>query len=89
MVNYDNKKKTKDAIDSMQITPPKCPDSIAKRKAVGEITPIESVDVTASGYEFNCPHCQILVKLIESTETVQCPECTRVFANNGPEHALA
>ncbi len=55
----------------------------------GKVKPSEIVDVIASGYEFHCPRCQILVKLIESTDTVQCPTCTRIYSNNGPEHALA
>ena len=66
-----------------------CPQCKTIIPLIGKVKPIEAVDVIASGYEFHCPHCMLLIKIIESTETVQCPTCTRTYLNNGLEHALA
>lgn len=64
------------------------------RKALGldaiDIDALESVDIIASGYEWECPHCENLNKLIEypSSQAVTCEQCGEVFRADDPEHAM-
>jgi protein-arginine kinase activator protein McsA len=48
----------------------------------------ELVDLVASGYEWICPHCELLNKEIEALDMVTCSNCGRTFEANPPEHAL-
>ncbi len=47
----------------------------------------EPVDVIASGYEWTCPICGMLINEIEYTEQVTCGICSEDFKTNFPEHA--
>ena len=45
------------------------------------------IDIIASGYEWECPHCEMLNHEIELTETVMCSNCYRHFRTNDHHHA--
>ena len=47
----------------------------------------ETVDLIASGYEWDCPHCDAPNREIEITERVTCSECKHTYETNPPEHA--
>jgi len=47
----------------------------------------ETVDVIASGYEWECPHCETLNNEIELTETVMCSNCYKHFNITDFHHA--
>ncbi len=49
----------------------------------------ETVDVIASGYEWECPseYCGRLNNEIEITETVKCRNCNITYETNPAEHA--
>jgi uncharacterized CHY-type Zn-finger protein len=49
---------------------------------------MESVDLIASGYEWCCPECEHLNKVIEYKEIVECTVCKKSFSSNYPEHAI-
>jgi uncharacterized protein (DUF983 family) len=49
---------------------------------------MESVDIIASGYEWECPHCETLNKVIEWTEEVTCEQCGETCEAELPEHAI-
>ncbi len=51
----------------------------------------ESVEIIASGYEWTCPVCEILHKIIEvpHDEHVHCPQCGNTFHTDFPNHAMA
>ena len=40
----------------------------------------ESVDIIASGYEFVCPACEVLNKIIQTATAVKCGACGAAFA---------
>jgi len=46
-----------------------------------------SVDLIASGYEWECPECEELHREIEYREQVACCACGKVYETNPPEHA--
>jgi len=48
---------------------------------------MEIVDVVASGYEWECPSCEELNRMIEWTEFVECEFCGKRYETNPPEHA--
>ncbi len=50
---------------------------------------IETVDVIASGYEFICPSCDNLNKLIEVRETVTCQNCKGEHEVGETHHAIS
>lgn len=47
----------------------------------------ECVEIIAGGYEWECPHCEILNKEIEITTYVTCPKCHRKFFVYDHHHA--
>jgi hypothetical protein len=49
----------------------------------------ESVDLIASGYEWECPSCGLLNSEIEITEQVECLKCKRVYDTQSAEHVHA
>lgn len=52
-------------------------------------TKTKTVELVASGYEWECPDCKyILNKEIEVTETVECRKCHRVFEVGDYHHAI-
>ena len=46
-----------------------------------------TVELIASGYEWNCPTCNHLNHEIEYTEKVICKDCRDIFLTEPPEHA--
>jgi uncharacterized protein (DUF983 family) len=58
-------------------------DAMKKDKEADEL---DSVDLVASGYEWECP-CGKLNKEIEITEQVTCSECGQRYNTNPAEHA--
>lgn len=57
---------------------------------------MKSVELIASGYEWECPYCGKLNHEIEVTETVTCDEegvlpkgCDKVFETEPPDHAYS
>lgn len=50
----------------------------------------EPVDIIASGYEWICPICEILHKIIEypHSQHVHCERCGNTFYVDLPEHAM-
>jgi len=46
-----------------------------------------SVDLFASGYEWECPECEELNHEIEYKEEVTCCACVKAYEANPPEHA--
>lgn len=58
----------------------------------GVVVPVEAkdcpaVDIIASGYEWICPHCGELNKVIEHREICFCNKCGQSVSTNPPEHA--
>ncbi|KKM71892.1 hypothetical protein LCGC14_1426110 [marine sediment metagenome] len=49
---------------------------------------MKTVDLIASGYEWECPECEYLNDEIEVTEKVTCPGCGNEYETNPPEHAI-
>lgn len=47
----------------------------------------DTVDLIASGYEWTCPKCKELNRIIEYREQVTCSTCSTTFNTNPPEHA--
>ena len=47
---------------------------------------LKSVDVIASGYEWECPVCEKLISEVDYTEEVTCHWCKRKYITNLPEH---
>uniref|UniRef100_A0A6M3KXR6 Uncharacterized protein n=1 Tax=viral metagenome TaxID=1070528 RepID=A0A6M3KXR6_9ZZZZ len=47
----------------------------------------KSVDVIASGYEWECPVCEKLMREVAYSEEVTCHWCKRKYIANLPEHA--
>lgn len=47
----------------------------------------ETVDLIASGYEWNCPNCGHFNKEIEITRDVVCEECEKMYEVEGTFHA--
>ena len=47
----------------------------------------DSVELIASGYEWECPHCDTLIKEIEIPETVMCSECRKEYEVDTTDHA--
>lgn len=49
-----------------------------------------TVDIIASGYEWTCPVCEILHKIIEYPRSghVHCECCGNTFHTDLPEHAM-
>lgn len=43
------------------------------------IKKLETVDIIASGYEWTCPHCDFLNKIIEIKPIVACLACFENF----------
>ncbi|MGB7537762.1 MAG: hypothetical protein WBM17_04415 [Anaerolineales bacterium] len=48
----------------------------------------DAVDLIAAGYEWVCPECDQLNRVIEWREKVVCAKCKRDFEANPPEHAV-
>lgn len=48
---------------------------------------METVDLIAAGYEWDCPNCDWHNNEIEAKEQVTCSNCRQTFATNPPEHA--
>ena len=48
----------------------------------------ESVDLIASGYEWNCPHCSHFNKEVEVGEHVACGSCSWIFVVGSVSHAV-
>ncbi len=48
---------------------------------------MESVEIIASGYEWECPCCEKLNKEIETTETVICDGCNKEYEVSDRHHA--
>jgi len=44
-------------------------------------------DVIASGYEFECPHCNHFNRITGWKEKVKCENCHLIIILNPPEHA--
>lgn len=53
---------------------------------IGDDEP-ESVSLIASGYEWECPHCDTWNKAIEILEQVTCRKCKRTYPVDGTDHA--
>jgi len=51
---------------------------------------MESVDIIASGYEWECPNCETLNKMIAypSSQIVTCASCGNEYEVGLPEHAI-
>jgi len=47
----------------------------------------QSVDVIASGYEWECPVCEKFMREVAYAEEVTYPWCKRRYIANLPEHA--
>ena len=47
----------------------------------------ETVELIASGYEWECPHCVTLNKEIEIPKKVKCSECGKEFEVDNADHA--
>ncbi len=49
-----------------------------------------TVDIIASGYEWTCPICEVLYKIIEypHSKHVHCGRCGNIFHTDVPEHAM-
>lgn len=50
---------------------------------------METVDLIASGYEWECPKCGELNKEVEVEKIVYCGKCGRAYEVNPPHHAYA
>ena len=48
---------------------------------------LESVELIASGYEWECPECEWLNLEIEITEIVTCMKCNKKFRVDNHYHA--
>ena len=48
---------------------------------------METVDLIASGYEWECPNCEEVNREIEFTDTVCCGKCGGAYETKSPEHA--
>lgn len=46
---------------------------------INEIEKLPVVDVAASGFEFICPACEQLAKLIDLKEPLECEHCHAAF----------
>lgn len=46
-----------------------------------------TVELIASGYEWECPECKTLNKEIEAKTQGECKECGADFDTDPPEHA--
>ena len=49
---------------------------------------METVEMIAAGYEWICPKCDQLNRMIEWREWVTCENCHGDFPANPPEHAV-
>lgn len=47
----------------------------------------ETVDIIASGYEWQCPNCEKFIHEIEIKEFVTCHNCLYTYETNPVEHA--
>ena len=48
------------------------------------------VEIIASGYEWTCPICEFVHKIIEvpKSQHVHCADCGNIFHTEPPDHAL-
>lgn len=49
---------------------------------------MKTVDIIASGYEWECPKCKLLNKEIQWKEKVVCKKCGKIYEASSPEHAF-
>jgi len=53
-----------------------------------QIAKLDSADIIASGYEFNCDDCQHVSNVIAVTEVVTCEGCGTHYRVDFPQHAI-
>jgi len=82
-VKYDELQNWIDIVEDNSLSEEDIPEFLKDHDEVED----EHIEVIASGYEWECPHCETLNKDIEILEVMKCSHCHRNFTVDEFYHA--